>query len=137
MFLETILADAVHIDDAARRHPSAIAGRWRSRLGSTMELTVDEDHRVHGNFHTAVGVLDPNRPYPVVGFAEDDALSFSVDFGRHGSVAAWAGFHIEDESSERLVMLWHLTQPVRHPHNDADVWGALLAGSDEFTRDEG
>jgi hypothetical protein len=136
MFLETVLSDAVHLDDASRRRPSAIAGRWRNRLGSTMEIEVDEDHRIHGHFHTAVGLLDPSHPFPVVGFAEGDSVAFSVDFGRRGAVASWAGFHIDDDDGERLVTMWHLTQPVRHPHSEADVWGALLAGSDEFTRTE-
>ena len=134
MFLETILADAAEAEEGGRRYTSAIAGRWRSRLGSTMELTVDDAHQIHGTFHTAVGSLDPTRPFPLVGFAEGDAISFSVDFGRHGSVAAWAGFHVADGDGERLITHWHLTQPVRHPHSEADVWGALLAGSDEFTR---
>jgi hypothetical protein len=136
MFLETILADAVHGDDHTRRPASALAGRWRSRLGSTMELKVTDDHRIEGTFHTAVGMLDPSNAYQVVGFAEGDALAFCVDFGRRGSVAAWSGFHLEDDGGDRLVTQWHLTQPVRHPHSEADVWGALLAGSDEFRREE-
>ncbi len=136
MFLETVLADAVETDEGSRSYPSAIGGRWRSRLGSTMELSVDDTHRIHGTFHTAVGMLDPTRGFPVVGFAEGDAVSFSVDFGRHGSVAAWAGFHVEDDDGEHLYTQWHLTQPVRHPHSEADIWRALLAGSDDFTRME-
>ena len=134
MFLEKILAEATRTDDDDRSSPSAISGRWRSRLGSTMELTVDSAHRIEGTFHTAVGSLDPTRPYPVVGFAEGDAISFSVDFGRHGSVAAWAGFHVEDDNGERLITHWHLTRPVPHPPGEVDLWGALLAGSDEFAR---
>ena len=134
MFLETVLADAVHTDDATRRSPSTIAGRWRSRLGSTMELSVGEDHHVYGTFHTELGMVDADTTFRVVGFAEGDALSFCVDFGRRGSVASWSGHHVSDDHGERLVTLWHLARPVRDPHTEADVWGALLAGADDFTR---
>jgi hypothetical protein len=134
MFLETILADAVHVGDDTRRKPSAIAGRWRSRLGSTMELRVTADHRIEGTFHTAVGMIDPTQAFHIVGYAEGDALAFCVDFGHRGSVAAWAGHHVADDEGDRLITQWHLTQPVRHPHGEADIWGALLAGSDEFRR---
>lgn len=134
MFLETILADAVHADEVTRKPPSAIAGRWRNRLGSTMELTVGDDHRLHGTFHTEVGLLDTALSFPVVGFVEGDAFSFCVDFGRRGSVASWSGHHISDADGERLVTLWHLARPVQDPHKEADVWGAVMAGGDHFVQ---
>ncbi|MGF1595732.1 MAG: avidin/streptavidin family protein [Acidimicrobiales bacterium] len=137
MFLETILADAVHLEGGPRRPPSTIAGRWRNRLGSTMELDVGEDHRLHGTYHSGVGVPDTSATFVVAGFAEGDAVAFTVDFGRWGSVAAWAGHHVADDNGERLVTLWHLAQPVRSAHGEADVWGSLMAGSDEFTRVDG
>ncbi|MDH3680839.1 MAG: avidin/streptavidin family protein [Acidimicrobiia bacterium] len=136
MFLETILADAVHVEQDTRKPASAISGRWRNELGSTMELTVDEHHQVHGTFHTEVGLLDPALTFPVAGFAEGDAFSFCVDFGRRGSVASWSGHHISEADGERLVTLWHLAQPVSDPHSEADVWGALMAGADQFLRAE-
>ncbi|MCP3988859.1 MAG: hypothetical protein GY724_07285 [Actinomycetia bacterium] len=134
MFLETILADAVQAGEETRKPGSAIAGKWRNRLGSTMELTVDGNHRIDGTFHTGVGVPDKKPAFHVVGFAEGDAVTFCVDFGSLGSVAAWAGHHVVDGDDERLVSLWHLARPVRAHHHQADVWAALLAGGDEFLR---
>lgn len=134
MFLETILTDAVHTDDSPRRSASTLAGRWRNRLGSTMEITVDSDHHVHGTFHLNGGGAGPASTFRIVGFAEGDALSFCVDFGNRGSVAAWSGHHLADSDGERLVTLWHLARPVRDPHTEADVWAALLAGGDHFER---
>ena len=134
MFLETILDDAIHLEDAIRKPASAVSGRWRNRLGSTIDLTVEDDHHLHGTYHTGVGVPDTATGFHVVGFAEGDAVAFCVDFGRRGSVASWSGHHLSDEHGERLVTLWHLAQPVRDPHTDADVWRALMAGSDEFLR---
>jgi hypothetical protein len=49
-------------------------------------------------------------------------------------VASWSGHHLSDDEGERLVTLWHLAQPVRDPHSDADVWKGIVAGGDEFTR---
>lgn len=134
MFLERIIADALHAEKTTRKPPSAIAGRWSNRLGSTMELTVDEHHQIHGSFHTVVGMPENAPSFPVVGFAEGDALSFCVDFGRRGSVASWSGHHVTDDDGERLVTLWHLVQPVQDPHGEKDVWRALMAGSNDFSR---
>ena len=138
MFLETILADAVHVEDGSRKPTSGIDGRWRNRLGSTMELAVGADHRITGTFRSGVGLAEPSATFPIVGFAEGDAFSFCVDFGWRGSVASWSGHHISDGAEgDRLVTLWHLARPGRDPHHEADVWRALVAGGDEFTRIEG
>ena len=134
MFLETILADAVRVEEAPRTSGSALSGRWRNRLGSTMDLTVSDDHRVHGTFHTNATSPEGGAAFPVGGFVEGDALCFCVDFGSRGSVASWAGHHLTDADGEHLVTLWHLARPVRSPHDDADVWAALLAGGDRFDR---
>lgn len=137
MLLETILAEAMHVEETSRKAVSAIAGRWRNRLGSTMELMVGDDHQISGTFHTEVGMTDPRSTFHVVGFAEGEALSFCVDFGRRGSVASWSGHHVSDDAhGERLVTLWHLARPVQDPHDDTDVWRALMAGGDEFRRVE-
>lgn len=134
MFIETIITDALHREDEPRTPSSKLAGRWRNRLGSVMELTVGDDHRLGGSFTSGVGVGGATRAFSLSGFAEGDAFSFCVDFGRLGSVAAWAGHRVSDEHGERLVTMWHLALPVRHPHRDADVWGSVSAGGDEFIR---
>ena len=134
MFLETVLTDAAQRRVEKRQPPSPITGTWRNRLGSTIRLTVDDQHRLTGVFHTGVGGGAREHAFPVVGFAEGDALSFCVDFGALGSVAAWAGHHVTGERGEQLISLWHLARPVENPHHEADVWASVLAGSDEFSR---
>ena len=134
MFLETIINDAIHVGEAERRSASALTGTWRNRLGSVMRIEVERDHRIHGTLQTGVGGETSSKEYAVAGFAEGDAVSFCVDFGRSGSVAAWAGHHLSDASGERIVTLWHLAQPVRDPHGEKDVWSAVIAGANEFTR---
>lgn len=133
MFLETIINDALHVDQDERR-PVSVTGTWANRLGSVMEIEVGSDHRITGTFRTGVGGGTSATEYQLSGFAEGDALAFAVDFGRSGSVAAWTGHHLTDDEGERLVTLWHLAQPVVDPHGDTDIWRAVAAGANEFTR---
>ena len=74
------------------------------------------------------------KVYALAGYAIGDAFAFAVDFRPHGSVGAWSGHHVADERGERLVSLWHLARPVQSAAGDGDVWGAILAGADEFQR---
>ena len=135
MFLETVLSDALRDDDADRKPPSPIEGRWRNRWGSVMELQVGEDHEIHGSFHAAVGAVDPTMSFHLVGFVEGEAVSFCVDFGRRGSVASWSGHHVHDEHGDRIVTLWHLARPVSDTSTGhADLSRSMLAGADEFVR---
>ena len=85
-------------------------------------------------------MLNPDSPFHITGFAEGDAVAFTVDFGRRGSVASWSGHHLNDGDGERLVTLWHLARPVHDPHSESALSGAMMSGADEFIRiadDEG
>lgn len=114
---------------------AALNGKWANRLGSVMELTVDPSgHGLQGTYRSGVGSPHPDRVYTVTGFAVGDAFVFAVDFNPHGSVGGWTGHHVTDGDDERLVTLWHLARPVKAAADDADVWGSVLAGADEFHR---
>ncbi|MDH4276962.1 MAG: avidin/streptavidin family protein [Acidimicrobiia bacterium] len=135
MFPTPKLQAAAQTNERQRVPASALAGRWRNRLGSTMVLEVDDHHRIHGTFHTGAEIGDPRAGYEIVGFAEGDDFAFCVDFGRWGSVASWTGHHVTGEDhGERLVTVWHLAQPVEDPHSEIDTWRAILTGGDEFQR---
>lgn len=128
MAIEAQLKELTPGDRAA-----ALAGRWQNKLGSVMELAVDAaSHGLSGTFRSGVGSPHPDRTYHLSGFAVGDAFVFAVDFNPHGSVGAWTGHHVADGDGERLVTLWHLARPVKAAHSDGDVWGAVLAGADEF-----
>jgi hypothetical protein len=115
--------------------PAGVAGRWRNRLGSVMELVVGDDDVVTGWFRTGVGGNRAQHDHPLTGFVRADAVVFCVDFRPHGSLSAWAGHHVVDGGPERLVTLWHLARPVPHPHAEVDLWQGVLAGADQFERD--
>ena len=131
MLLEMILEQATEKPEP--KPTSQFVGKWRNRLGSDLELTIDGSE-VSGTFRSGVGVWNPPAGFHVRGFVEGDAISFCVDFGARGSVAAWSGHLVEDDAGGRLVTLWHLAQSVAHPHSDTDIWNSMMAGSDEFTR---
>ncbi len=116
------------------RKVATAGGTWKNRLGSVMELTIDEHGAVTGTFRTAVGAPHPSRTYHLVGYAHGESVAFCVDFNPHGSVAAWVGHHVNDAHGERLVTLYHLATPVTSPRSDADLWQSVIAGADEFTR---
>ena len=134
MFIETIIRDAVESRPEVRRPPSALAGTWENRLGSTMRLVVEDGHHLHGSYHSGVGTPATEATFPVVGYAEGDALVFCVDFGRFGSVATWTGHRVVDDDGERLMTLWHLAQPIDGPNGGAETWRSILTGANEFHR---
>ncbi len=114
---------------------ATLVGRWQNRLGSVMELEAEPGAQaLRGTFRSGVGSPHPDRVYALAGYAIGDAFAFAVDFSPHGSVGAWSGHHVADERGERLVSLWHLARPVQSAAGDGDVWGAILAGADEFHR---
>ena len=100
MLLEMILEQATEKPEP--KPTSQFAGRWQNRLGSSLELSVD-GAELTGTFRSGVGVWNPATGFRVRGFVEGDAISFCVDFGARGSVAAWSGHFVEDEGGDRLV----------------------------------
>lgn len=134
MLIELILEQAVDQTDP-KPPTSRFAGCWRNRLGSELDLAV-ENHEVTGRFRSGVGVWNPPADFHVHGFVEGDAIAFCVDFGRRGSVASWSGHLLTDDDGDRLVTLWHLAQSVAHPESESDIWNSMMAGSNEFTRND-
>jgi len=110
------------------------SGGWRNERGSRLELSVDERGRVGGTFRTAVGTPFPDETFPVCGFVTGDLIAFSVSFGVHESVTAWAGQHTVAGGRERIETLWHLARNIPDEDEARGLWGAILAGADVFER---
>ncbi len=109
-------------------------GRWRNELCSEMQLNVDEEGNVSGKYKTAVGNPDPGEEFDLVGFASGDLLSFTVNFGSYGSLTSWAGQHTIENNEEVIKTLWLLARNVQDPDEAFNLWGAVLAGYDNFQR---
>jgi len=122
-----------------RGHPSRsrrvnLIGKWRNQHDSEMEISVDLEGTITGSFRTNVGSPSPGEEFALVGFCAGDLVSFTVNFGRHGSLATWTGQHNAADGVEKLETLWHLARDIRDPERPDDPWAGILAGADTFHR---
>jgi hypothetical protein len=109
-------------------------GKWRNELNSEMNLTVDADGSVTGNYRTGVGTPSPSEEFDLVGFAAGDLLSFSVNFGKYASLTSWSGQLTVVADDEVIKTLWLLARNVEDPAEPDKLWGAVLTGADNFRR---
>ena len=109
-------------------------GIWVNELGSTMRLTVSADGHVRGIYKTAVGSPTATEEFELVGFASGDLISFTVDFGRYGSLTSWVGQHTDQGQGAVIKTIWLLAQNVPDPEEPAKLWGSVLTGYNNFTR---
>jgi len=110
------------------------SGHWRNQRGSSIELAVDDQGRVSGTFRTAVGVPSPRETFPLCGLVTGDLIGFTVSFGVHESVTAWAGQHAIVGGRERIETLWHLARNIADEDEPRALWSAILSGADTFER---
>lgn len=109
-------------------------GKWKNNLDSEMELTVQGNH-ISGIYRTNVGSPSPTEEFDLKGFATGDLITFTVNFGKYGSLTAWAGQHTEESPGSYVInTLWHLAKNVPDADEPDDLWSAVLAGANQFSR---
>jgi len=109
-------------------------GTWENLLGSQMEISVDEN-KLSGVYRTKVGAPTPSQEFELVGFVSGDLITFTVNFGKFGSLTAWAGQHTEVRSGEfEIRTLWHLTKNTEDSEEPEEMWASVLAGANSFSR---
>lgn len=106
-------------------------GRWQNERGSEVVLSLGED-RVSGFYQTNVGQPDKSEKFPLTGFVQGDQITFSVNFGKYGSMTSWTGQLSEDSNGPYIRTLWHLTRDVPDDQEDADLWKSITAGASTF-----
>ena len=109
-------------------------GTWKNELKSEMTLNVDAQGNVSGKYRTGVGAPGPIEEFSLVGFASDDLLSFTVNFGDHGSLTSWSGQHTVENGAETIKTLWLLARNIKDLDEPAELWGAVMSGYNNFTR---
>lgn len=109
-------------------------GKWRNELDSEMNLIVDARGNVSGKFKTGVGAPSPAEVFDLVGFASGDLLSFTVNFGKYGSLTSWVGQHTIENGTDVIKTLWLLSRNIEDQEEPANLWGAVLTGYDNFQR---
>lgn len=109
-------------------------GVWVNDLKSRMDLTVSSDGIVTGKYMTAVGAPGDEEEFDLTGFVSGDLISFTVNFGKYGSLTSWSGQHTENETGAIIKTMWLLAKNVNDPDEPANLWGAVLTGANTFTR---
>ena len=110
-------------------------GTWSNEVGSRMTLT-EQHGAITGTYRTQVGRPDSHVGFPIVGQARGDMIAWTVDFGEHGSVAAWAGRMVVEGDDERITTLWHLVRDRTDEGEPLPPWASTLAGAAVFRRAE-
>ncbi|MEO8362342.1 MAG: avidin/streptavidin family protein [Vicinamibacteria bacterium] len=110
-------------------------GLWKNQLSSEMDLAVDARGNVTGVYRTGVGAPAPAEEFDLVGFATGDLLSFTVNFGKYGTLTSWCGQHTLDTGgTPRIKTMWLLARNVEDADEPTNLWGAVLTGADTFSR---
>ena len=110
-------------------------GRWYNQHASHMDIQVDKNGGVSGSYSTAVGAPGQEEEFQLVGFAAEDQISFTVNFGKYASLTAWAGQATEDADKNAVILtFWHLTKNIPDPAEPKNQWATVLTGSDVFKR---
>ncbi len=131
--IHTLSAIATPVD--APKPDVNFNGVWVNELTSKMNLSVSADGKVTGIYQTAVGSPGNWEEFDLVGFASGDLLSFTVNFGKYGSLTSWCGQHTDGAHGGAMIKtMWILAENVPDPQEPKNLWGAVLTGSNTFTR---
>lgn len=110
-------------------------GLWRNELNSEMELVVNaKSGSVTGVYRTGVGTPKPTEDFSLVGFASGDLLSFTVNFGKYGSLTSWSGQSALVAGKDVIKTMWLMAENVPDSDEPDKLWGAMLTGADNFRR---
>lgn len=110
------------------------SGKWKNQLKSVMELTTDKKGNVKGTYSTGVGTPTSIEKFNLTGFVSGDLIVFSVNFGKYGSMASWAGQLTLRGKKEVISTLWHLAINIKDEEEDKKLWEAIWTGADFFER---
>ncbi len=112
---------------------SVFSGTWENERGSEVVFS-SANGLLSGFYQTNVGQPDKGQKFPLTGFESGDQITFTVNFGRYGSMTSWTGQLTEDEDGPYIRTLWHLTRDVADEKEDHDLWKSITAGASEFRR---
>lgn len=110
-------------------------GKWKNELDSVMELTVN-GASVTGTYTSAVSSDGtPTPPHPLIGNVDNELISFIVNWTDYSSITAWVGQMVVDtRGQEQIFTMWQMTTTTNDAENPKELWQAILAGSDSFSR---
>jgi len=96
-------------------------GAWENDMGSLATFAV-KDGEVRGTYQTNVGEPDKSQSFPLIGFAQGDQITFTVNFKAYGSMTAWTGqLILDNEGVPTIRTLWHLTNDIEDAKEKDDI----------------
>jgi Avidin family len=111
------------------------SGKWYNQRGSEMDLTVDGSI-VTGTYKTKVASPNDQDLFHLTGFATGDLISFTVNFGKFGTLTSWAGQYAkEGEEPEMIHTCFVAAVDVAETRERYAIWGGIRTGSDFFRRE--
>jgi len=111
---------------------SEFNGSWKNEAGSLVTLVVS-DGEVRGTYQTNVGQPDKNQSFPLIGLAQGDQITFTVNFKGYGSMTAWVGQMTVGETGKPYIRtLWHLTRDKEDDQEKDDLWQSIITGASNF-----
>ena len=129
---ETVLQFAIEKGAAGPAAPPNFSGHWINQMQSTMELAVAGSNVTgiytsssSGGGGPVAGVLKGN--------VSGDMISFLV-LWPGGSMTAWVGQLVDEQTAPRIKTLWHLVTNIDDPAEPDKLWMSTFAGADEFHR---
>jgi hypothetical protein len=109
-------------------------GIWRNELDSEMEISVGEHGRVTGIYRSAEADENCRGEHELVGFANENMITFSVDFEHNHILTSWTGHFVNDGGVDEIKTLWHLVKSVQEHDLPLEAWGSVYTGSNVFKR---
>jgi hypothetical protein len=105
---------------------------WNNRCGQA--ILVQQENLLSGQYIPSSG-LEAGQKLPLTGFRSGtDLISFVVNFGSNGPIAAWAGQHTVEEGIEKIVTQWLMTVDVPDEEETRELYRSIWSGADVFVR---
>lgn len=95
--------------------------KWENELGSIAKITVDSNGNVTGTYTDGSG---SGASGPLVGFCNENAISFTVGWTGFKTITSWSGTW----NNKQIVTLWYLV------NGASSAWNNTNAGTDTFTK---
>lgn len=111
-------------------------GQWVNEDRSRLEIDSydPESGRIGGTYYSSTGT--DGHGYPLIGWYNVNSgkgknhspvISFSVHWGKIGSITSWTGYLYEEEGQVVMYTLWHLVRA-----DETYSWERLLTRSSTF-----
>jgi hypothetical protein len=124
--LIAVLLFAVAMEEASaavtcNMQASGTTAKWKNELGSIANIKVDSSGSVTGTYTDGSG---SGATGPLVGFCNDNAITFTVAWTGFKTITSWSGTW----NNKSITTLWYLVDGA------SSAWNNTNAGTDTFVK---